>query len=88
MQNRFTIIAGQVHAGQREEWAWQVVSPDAEIACGFEPNILEALESAASALGYYIDTHAAEVGSVTSVEVALTADAWPDGIGRRKAVTS
>lgn len=57
MQPKFRILIAPCQTNGKAEYCWQAVSAVQAIATGFEENVLEAIESAACALGFYLDVN-------------------------------
>ena len=72
MNGRFRILVAPTRAHGKEEWAWQAVNQQQTIASGYEDNVLEAMESAAVSLGFWLDTHPGWAPVAVSVDVEFT----------------
>jgi len=74
MPNVFRIVVAPVKTAKTDEWCWQAVCREQTLASGFEANVLEALESAACSLGFWLDTHPEFTPAAIHVDVEYTDD--------------
>lgn len=74
MQNNFRILVEPSVQGTRTYWKWVATHAERDVHAGLEDSPIEAMESAACALGYYLDCHPEYTPVVISIDLNLGAD--------------